>query len=155
MTKLQIHIGVAAITGFVFSIACGSDSKSSGAAPAAGDNGSTDQQDPSIVGAPSGKGGAANFIGQSSQGGSSMGGSTGVGGSASGAPLQPAGPPIAAGPDAGAPVPNSVPQIVNPFTLTAHDPLSTFGADVDTASYDQFQRDVTAGYLPSPDIVRT
>ncbi len=42
----------------------------------------------------------------------------------------------------------------NPFTLTAHDPLSTFAADVDTASYDLFVRDIEAGALPQPDSVR-
>ena len=42
----------------------------------------------------------------------------------------------------------------NPFTLTAHDPLSTFGADVDTASYDIFVRDIESGVLPQADSVR-
>ena len=42
----------------------------------------------------------------------------------------------------------------NPFIATAHDPLSTFGADVDTASYDIFRRDVNLGTLPSPASVR-
>lgn len=42
----------------------------------------------------------------------------------------------------------------NPFTLTAADPLSTFGADVDTASYDLFRRDIGMGQLPQPDSVR-
>ncbi|HEY8923557.1 MAG TPA: von Willebrand factor type A domain-containing protein [Polyangia bacterium] len=47
-----------------------------------------------------------------------------------------------------------VPVGTNPFIATAHDPLSTFGADVDTASYDIFRRDVNAGTLPIPDSVR-
>lgn len=42
----------------------------------------------------------------------------------------------------------------NPFVLASADPLSTFGADVDTASYDVFRRDVNNGYLPQPDSVR-
>lgn len=42
----------------------------------------------------------------------------------------------------------------NPFVLTRHDPLSTFAADADTASYDVFRRDVESGYLPQPDSVR-
>lgn len=43
----------------------------------------------------------------------------------------------------------------NPFTVTAHDPLSTFAADVDTASYDIFRRDIqNSNRLPSPDSVR-
>lgn len=42
----------------------------------------------------------------------------------------------------------------NPFVMTAHDPFSTFAADVDTASYDIFVRDALRGVLPSPDSVR-
>jgi len=42
----------------------------------------------------------------------------------------------------------------NPFIMTAHDPLSTFAADVDTASYDTFRRDVNLGLLPQPASVR-
>ena len=37
----------------------------------------------------------------------------------------------------------------NPFTVTAHDPLSTFAADVDTASYDIFRRDIQNSSLES------
>ena len=36
----------------------------------------------------------------------------------------------------------------NPFVVVAHSPLSTFAADVDTASYDIFRRNVTHGLLP-------
>lgn len=43
----------------------------------------------------------------------------------------------------------------NPFVVAAHDPLSTFGADVDTASYEIFKRDVGLhGRLPVPASVR-
>jgi Ca-activated chloride channel family protein len=42
----------------------------------------------------------------------------------------------------------------NPFVVTRHDPLSTFAADVDTASYDIFRRDVNRGVLPHRDSVR-
>ncbi|HUT76389.1 MAG TPA: von Willebrand factor type A domain-containing protein [Polyangia bacterium] len=42
----------------------------------------------------------------------------------------------------------------NPFVYTAHDPFSTFAADVDTASYDIFRRDIELGYLPDPASVR-
>jgi Ca-activated chloride channel family protein len=42
----------------------------------------------------------------------------------------------------------------NPFVLTSFDPLSTFAADVDTASYDVFRRDLQRGVLPAPDGVR-
>jgi Ca-activated chloride channel homolog len=37
---------------------------------------------------------------------------------------------------------------VNPFVLTAHDPFSTFGADVDTASYDVFRQYALMNQLP-------
>jgi Ca-activated chloride channel family protein len=37
----------------------------------------------------------------------------------------------------------------NPFTVVTHDPQSTFGVDVDTASYDLFRRDTgNYGWLP-------
>ncbi len=42
----------------------------------------------------------------------------------------------------------------NPFVITASDPLSTFAADVDTASYDLFRRDIADGVLPDPASVR-
>ena len=42
----------------------------------------------------------------------------------------------------------------NPFVLAAHDPLSTFATDVDTASYDLFRRDILEGFLPSKESVR-
>jgi Ca-activated chloride channel family protein len=42
----------------------------------------------------------------------------------------------------------------NPFVITAFDPLSTFAADVDTASYDIFRREAGAGTLPDPASVR-
>jgi len=42
----------------------------------------------------------------------------------------------------------------NPFVVVLHDPLSTFAADVDTASYDYFRTTVDAGYLPDPASVR-
>lgn len=42
----------------------------------------------------------------------------------------------------------------NPFVMTVHDPLSTFGVDVDTASYDIFRRDALSGLPPSSASVR-
>ena len=47
-----------------------------------------------------------------------------------------------------------IPVGTNPFTLASFDPLSTFAADVDTASYDIFRRDLAAGALPQPASVR-
>jgi Ca-activated chloride channel family protein len=60
--------------------------------------------------------------------------------------------PSAAG---GAPADPSKPVLpVNPFVITAHDPLSTFAADVDTASYDIFTSSVQSGSLPPAATVR-
>jgi Ca-activated chloride channel family protein len=42
----------------------------------------------------------------------------------------------------------------NPFVIAAADPLSTFAADVDTASYDIFRRYIDMGVLPDPASVR-
>lgn len=42
----------------------------------------------------------------------------------------------------------------NPFVITEHDPLSTFAADVDTASYDIFTSSVATGSLPPAATVR-
>ncbi len=49
---------------------------------------------------------------------------------------------------------NYEPVGTNPFVIVGHDPLSTFGADVDTASYDIFRQTVGGGSLPNPDSVR-
>jgi len=43
---------------------------------------------------------------------------------------------------------------VNPFKLTTAEPLSTFAADVDTASYTNVRRFLTDGQLPPVDAVR-
>jgi Ca-activated chloride channel homolog len=42
----------------------------------------------------------------------------------------------------------------NPFVLAAHDPFSTFAADVDTASYDIFRQQAERRALPIADSVR-
>ena len=42
----------------------------------------------------------------------------------------------------------------NPFVAVADEPLSTFGVDVDTASYANVRRFLTDGQLPPPDAVR-
>lgn len=48
-----------------------------------------------------------------------------------------------------------LPPGTNPFVVVGHDPFSTFGADVDTASYDIFKRDVLQfNRLPVPASVR-
>ncbi|MBN1605790.1 MAG: von Willebrand factor type A domain-containing protein [Polyangiaceae bacterium] len=42
----------------------------------------------------------------------------------------------------------------NPFVVVEHDPLSTFAADVDTASYDMFVQYMSSGMLPPASSVR-
>lgn len=49
---------------------------------------------------------------------------------------------------------NFEPVGTNPFVVVGHDPLSTFAADVDTASYDLFRAYVNGGALPNPDSIR-
>ena len=44
--------------------------------------------------------------------------------------------------------------VSNPFKLTTAEPLSTFAADVDTASYSNVRRFLRDGELPPPDAVR-
>ena len=46
------------------------------------------------------------------------------------------------------------PIVTNPFLRTADHPLSTFAADVDTASYTNVRRFLAKGQLPPPDAVR-
>ncbi len=100
---------------------------------------------------------------------SGAGGSTGsgAGGASAGPPpgttAPPASPPVG-GADAGASAtpdtaPSNtgdkyVPPGTNPFVIAQHDPFSTFGVDVDTASYDIFRRDINFGLLPRPESVR-
>lgn len=59
-------------------------------------------------------------------------------------------------PDTAAPDLNQFePPGTNPFVVAAHDPFSTFGADVDTASYEIFRRYLAErGELPPPAAVR-
>ncbi len=44
--------------------------------------------------------------------------------------------------------------IENDWVETSKQAVSTFGVDVDTGSYTLMRRDLTAGILPSPDVVR-
>src|SRR6185295_4781364 len=46
------------------------------------------------------------------------------------------------------------PIVSNPFMLTTDAPLSTFAADVDTASYANVRRFLTGGQMPPVDAVR-
>jgi Ca-activated chloride channel family protein len=77
----------------------------------------------------------------------------------------PMAPPSSAGSSAPAPIappPSNTPVptekypslATQPFVLAAHDPFSTFGADVDTASYDVFRRNVEHQVPTAPESVR-
>ncbi len=46
------------------------------------------------------------------------------------------------------------PPATNPFVVVSHDPLSTFAADVDTASYDTFRQYLASNTLPPASRVR-
>ncbi|NRA32284.1 MAG: von Willebrand factor type A domain-containing protein [Polyangiaceae bacterium] len=103
----------------------------------------------------SGYGGSGSSTGGTGGYAYDMGSSSG--GSGSGAELY-ASPPEYASADSGTadPIIVEVPEEprTNPFTLVSSDPLSTFAADVDTASYDIFVRDIGNGYLPQAVSVR-
>ncbi len=112
---------------------------------------------------------------ESAAGGGGRGGGRGGGGGngsvyggyIGGAPRQFAPPPIAYGPPRfltpgrGIRLPNGKPNtaeydyyIENEFSATKSDPLSTFSADVDTASYSNVRRFLNEGHLPPPGSVR-
>ncbi len=107
--------------------------------------------------APRETGGAPGTGGRSSTGGGAGGASHYHGGGAwygyGGAQSRSAGGRSARG-EGGAPGDRFDPPGTNPFVVVAHDPLSTFAADSDTASYDIFRRDIAAGHLPNPASVR-
>lgn len=63
-------------------------------------------------------------------------------------------PDDAAGGAGGAASEPEEPPATNPFTVTGHDPLSTFAADVDTASYDLFRAYAQSGSTIAPASVR-
>jgi len=83
-------------------------------------------------------------------GGLQIGSSAGTSSSGGGGSVPVAGPSTAGKPASERP--EGLP--VNPFVITEHDPLSTFAADVDTASYDIFTRSVLTGSLPPAATVR-
>src|SRR5688572_8745600 len=148
-------VGVFGIVVCALLVGCGSSESSASGAVTPGDP-SNDSRE--IIGSQ----GGASFGGRASTGGSfagpglpsgSAGFYSGSGGTSAGqVPIAP--PPIVGVADAGAAVLPVEPAVVNPFTVVAHDPLSTFAADVDTASYDLFVRDIGYGHLPIPSTVR-
>jgi Ca-activated chloride channel family protein len=126
MLKLNRMLALLALA--AGAVACSSDKEDSRAfadddasnpAPSPGPVGSPAPNDPGI-GAPSGAAGT--------------GGTSGSGNYASGDAYEPRAPEESPAGDRYDAVGT------NPFVLVAHDPLSTFAADVDTASYDIFRR---------------
>lgn len=83
--------------------------------------------------------GASDFAGDGGLASSPIYGPTGSGGSAAGDALDDK---------------QSAEPRTNPFIMTAHEPRSTFAADVDTASYDLFRAAVEQGSLPVAESVR-
>ena len=74
----------------------------------------------------------------------------GAGAAGAGAPI-----PVDAGVTPQAPTAERYDHVgTNPFVLAAHDPFSTFAADVDTASYDIFRRNAEHSLLPDQNSVR-
>jgi Ca-activated chloride channel homolog len=100
--------------------------------------------------------GAYNPASTSKGGGTSYGGSTSKGVGATGNTDAEEDPDYESGSGGEGSVaePEEEPLGINPFVMVGHDPLSTFGADVDSASYDIFRQYVNAGQLPDPDGVR-
>lgn len=90
--------------------------------------------------------------------GSAASGTTGgSGGSVGSAAESPEAPDLAAAGAAGAlnePVTPVVDVRTNPFVVAKHDPLSTFAADVDTASYDAFRSYAQNGLVLDPARIR-
>jgi Ca-activated chloride channel family protein len=135
--------------GTLFLVAgCAFDAASDGAARApAGDGGENTGRGGSS-GAASGGTSTAGTYGTGGSGGAAPTGGSSYGGSSSGG-----GAGVTTIPEPNDGDNYSAPG-TNPFVVTRHDPLSTFAADADTASYDIFRRDVETGFLPEPASVR-
>ena len=116
------------------------------AAPPGAESGSNDNSasagKSSSIGGPSASGGSGNLT-------------IGTGATGTAAPEGEEAPSDASSAGASAD-PTAPPQVLptNPFVITEHDPLSTFAADVDTASYDIFTSSVASGSLPPAATVR-
>jgi len=118
-------------------VGCAAGESSDDAAPASGDGfGGT--------GATGSGASGGSLPGRSSAG---SGGSTSLGTGGTGAMAS-------EGPEDASPGDQYEAPGTQPFVMTAYDPLSTFAADVDTASYDIFRRDANEGRVPDPASVR-
>jgi Ca-activated chloride channel family protein len=129
---------------FGATLGCSSDTSDSGdAAPAFAPPGSGT----GIPGNPSGSSSQNPNLGLGN--GASTGGTASIG---TAPVVSPYPMESAAGAAAAEPTQPALPT--NPFVITTHDPLSTFAADVDTASYDIFTNSVSSGSLPPTATVR-
>jgi Ca-activated chloride channel homolog len=134
-----LGIGVSLLVAGCSSSDAATNSSERGASPTAGESGRTGT---------SGTTGSGGTGGSSNTGGAPINPANGGGGST------PPGTSTGTA-DAGANTGDKYAAVgTNPFVVVAHDPLSTFGADVDTASYDLFRRDVNLGGLPQRASVR-
>ncbi|HVY28810.1 MAG TPA: von Willebrand factor type A domain-containing protein [Polyangiaceae bacterium] len=128
------------------SASMGGDDDDSSPAAASGSsknvgNGSSAPGTPNL----SASGGSGNYLGGAAAGTTSM----------STNPNAPSDAAASGGAGAEEPTAEPIPVLpTNPFVITAHDPLSTFAADVDTASYDIFTSSVNNGSLPPAATVR-
>ena len=100
--------------------------------------------------APQGKRGDSDDYGSSGDGDGDLN-YAGTGGSTAGAAYEQPLDDLGA---AGSSADQFEPVGTNPFVVVGHDPLSTFAADVDTASYDLFRSYVQNGVLPNRDSIR-
>jgi Ca-activated chloride channel family protein len=134
-----LGIGVSLLVAGCSGTDAATKSSERGIPPTAGESGRTGNSGTTGVG---GTGGSSNTGGAPINPANGGGGSTAPGTSVGTA-------------DAGANTADKYAAVgTNPFVVVAHDPLSTFGADVDTASYDLFRRDVNLGGLPQRASVR-
>ncbi|HEY6724700.1 MAG TPA: von Willebrand factor type A domain-containing protein [Polyangiaceae bacterium] len=140
------------------------------AAPASGDEATGDTASTNGAAATGVSGGVTGTVGGNAPYGAVNGvaaatssGSGGTGGGANaGAPIPGEEDDLAAAGAAGAggspgdPVTQGPPEVfaTNPFVVARHDPLSTFAADVDTASYDAFRSYALSNLVPDPTRVR-
>lgn len=98
-----------------------------------------------------GEGGSASYYGGGADASGYTSGTSSYGDTMSGAPIDPTQPDPINDPDQ---TPAEEFPPVNPFVSVAHDPLSTFAADVDTASYEFYLGSIGHGVLPPASTVR-
>jgi Ca-activated chloride channel family protein len=153
---MRIRFGSMGLLCALLALAGCSDTSESAKAPNLAPPGGPDSH--GALGGSGGSGGTSGFGATAGAGGASGTGSFsnppsigGAGGTGIG--FAGAGGGFSAGDSESSPLPGNqnephTPVGVNPFVLVAHDPFSTFAADVDTASYDLMRRDLLAFQVP-------